>query len=145
MAALVVAASGFLAPTTEDEAAFGLFAVLPTGGEFVPLTITNDVSVEEGEEGLPGKFVLYDNYPNPFNPTTTLRFDLPEAASVTVQVFDMLGRQVMTIPAETRAAGQAQRIQLDASSLASGIYLYQVQAQADSRTYVSAGQMVLIK
>ena len=143
--ALVVAASGFLAPATMDDPAFGLYAVLASGGAFVELPVTSGVANEDLDASVPGEFVLYENYPNPFNPTTTLLFDLPEAASVTVQVFDMLGRQVMSIPAESRAAGASQRIQLDASSLASGLYLYQVSAQATANNYISTGRMILIK
>lgn len=142
--AIVVVASGFLAPEM-DEPAFGLYAILSSGGGFVPLTVISDVANEDLDAQIPGNFVLYENYPNPFNPTTTLLFDLPAAASVTVQVFDLLGRQVMTLPAENRAAGTAQRIQLDAASLASGIYLYQVSAQAENATFVSTGRMVLLK
>lgn len=142
--ALVVLASGFLAPADGD-AAFGLFAALAAGGEFVPLTIVSGVANEDVDPSVPGEFVLYENYPNPFNPTTTLLFDLPSAASVSVQVFDMLGRQVMVIPAENRAAGTTQRIQLDASSLASGIYLYQVNAQAENANFISTGRMILLK
>lgn len=141
---LVVLASGFLAPAM-DEAAFGLFAVLPAGGAFVELPVVSGVANEDLNTDLPGSFTLYENYPNPFNPTTTLLFDLPEAAVVTVQVYDMLGKQVMTIPAESRAAGSAQTIQVDAASLASGMYLYQVQAQGDRANYISTGRMILIK
>ncbi len=141
---LVVLASGFLAPAM-DAPAFGLFAVLPAGGAFVELPVVSGVANEDLDASVPGDFQLYENYPNPFNPTTTLLFDLPEAAVVSVQVFDMLGKQVMAIPAEARAAGSAQRIQVDAASLASGMYLYQVRAQGDRANYISTGRMILIK
>lgn len=142
--ALAVVASGFLSPEM-DAPAFGLFVVLPEGGAFVPLSVVSGVSNETAGSDLPGEFTLYENYPNPFNPTTTLQFDLPAAASVTVEVFDMLGRKVMALPAENRAAGAAQRLQLDASSLASGIYIYQVQARAENANFVSTGRMILLK
>ena len=143
-ASVTVLASGFLAPGMDDPA-FGLFAVLAAGGEFVPLTILSDVANEDGLDEVPGEFILHGNYPNPFNPSTTIRFDLPQAANVSVNVYDMLGRQVMSLPAENRAAGTAQSFQLDASSLASGLYIYQINAQAENVSFVSTGQMVLIK
>jgi len=48
----------------------------------------------EGAPGLPAEFALHPNYPNPFNPTTTLRYDLPERAEVTLTVYDIIGREV---------------------------------------------------
>ena len=142
---VTVVASGFLAPASEDEAAFGLYAILAAGGEFVPLTIVSDVATEDILDEVPGEFKLHGNYPNPFNPSTTITFDLPAASLVSVDVYDMLGRKVMSLPAETRGSGTSQNIQLDASSLSSGMYLYQVTAEAESATFVSTGRMILIK
>ena len=143
--ALLVVASGFLAPATMDDPGFGLYAVLATGGDFVPLTVVSGVANEDPTREVPGEFILRGNYPNPFNPTTSIQFDLPVAASVSIDVFDMLGRSVMNLPAENRAAGTAQSIQLDASSLASGLYLYQVRVQAENANFVSTGRMILMK
>ena len=141
---VTVVASGFLTPEM-DAAAFGLYAVLASGDEFVPLTVLSDVSNEDFIDELPGEFTLHGNYPNPFNPTTTITFDLPVAAQVNIDVFDMLGRKVMSLPAETMASGAAKTVQLDATSLSSGIYLYQVRAQGESANFVSTGRMILLK
>lgn len=108
------------------------------------LSNTVRVSNEEGV-GLPEHFSLQGNYPNPFNPTTTIQFDLPEAAQVRVDVVDMLGRQVMTVPEQAMTAGANQRIALDASDLASGIYLYRVVARGVSQTHIQTATMTLIK
>ena len=143
--AVTVVASGFLAPATDDDPAFGLFAVLSAGGEFVPLTVVSGVANDDFGDELPGEFILHGNYPNPFNPSTTVQFDLPVAASVSVNIFDMLGRQVMSLPAQNLAAGVTQKIQIDASSLASGLYVYQVTAKTESATLVKTGRMTLIK
>jgi len=99
---------------------------------------------ESGAE-LPTEFALKGNYPNPFNPTTTISFDLPESADVTVQVLDLLGREVMAIPSQTMTAGAGQTIQIDASSLSSGIYLYRVIARAAGTTHMQVKTMTLLK
>ncbi len=94
---------------------------------------------------LPESFDLAGNFPNPFNPSTTIVFDLPEQAEIRVSVYDMLGREVMALDAVNLAAGNARQVQMDASSLASGTYLYQVQAIMASGTEISTGRMTLLK
>ena len=103
------------------------------------------VSIDEESSETPSGFKLSGNYPNPFNPSTTVQFDLPAAAEVSIAVFDLLGREVMAIPAQAMAAGTSRAILLDASSLASGMYLYQVRAEMATRTLVETGRMVLLK
>ncbi len=77
---------------------------------------------EQQEELLPQKISVNPNYPNPFNPSTTLRFSLPEQAEVHVQVYNILGQQVSTlINNETRQAG-VHTITFDGSRRASGLY-----------------------
>ncbi len=94
---------------------------------------------------LPSRLQLHGNYPNPFNPSTTIRFDLAVASEVSVEVFDLLGRRVLAVPAKAMTAGQEQTIQIDAFGLASGVYLYQVMAKSAGRTDVRMGHMVLLK
>jgi hypothetical protein len=103
-------------------------------------------SIDEVEIAeLPDAFTLDGNYPNPFNPCTTIQFSLPESADVEIQVFDMLGRRVMAIPAQTIQAGSNRSVQLNAGQLASGSYLYRVIARMDSKTQVEQGRMMLLK
>jgi len=99
---------------------------------------------ELGSE-LPTEFALKGNYPNPFNPSTNIRFDLPETADVSVIVVDLLGRQVLSVPPETFEAGAGKTILLDASALSSGIYMYQVRSRTQSGMDVMSGTMTLIK
>ena len=94
---------------------------------------------------LPETFVLQGNYPNPFNPSTTIQFSLPETADVEIQIFDMLGRRAMVIPSQSIEAGANRSIQLNASALASGSYFYRVIARMDSKTLVESGRMMLVK
>ena len=99
----------------------------------------------EDEEVIPASFVLKGNYPNPFNPSTNIQFDLKEAASVEVSVMDMLGRELMSVPARNFAAGSNQSIAVNASSLTSGIYIYRVIANSATELRVATGTMTLLK
>jgi hypothetical protein len=76
---------------------------------------------------VPDEFALHGNYPNPFNPTTTIAFDLPEAVNVNLTVFDVLGRKVVTLVNGESRAGR-HKVSFDATFLASGFYLYRLQA-----------------
>ncbi|NNE70354.1 MAG: T9SS type A sorting domain-containing protein, partial [Rhodothermales bacterium] len=90
---------------------------------------------------VPLQFTLKGNYPNPFNPSTTLRFDLPASASVTLEVYDLLGRRLTRIDAGEYPAGAGQALDFDGSALGSGIYLYRVTAGENHGT----GQFVVLK
>lgn len=82
---------------------------------------------------LPKKYVLNQNYPNPFNPTTRFEYALPEDAHVTLKIYDVLGREVATVVDEYQEAGY-RSIDFDASSIASGIYFYKLEAGTFSET-----------
>jgi hypothetical protein len=70
---------------------------------------------------------LLDNYPNPFNPVTTIRFAIPQSEHVTLKVFDMLGREVATLVNEVRIAGTYNEL-FNASKVSSGVCLYKLTA-----------------
>ena len=89
----------------------------------VPVGIDEDETVSV----LPEKYALYQNYPNPFNPSTTIAFDLPESGAVKLTVYDVLGREVKTLLNGRRSAGRYE-VRFDASDLASGVYLYRLEA-----------------
>ena len=89
--------------------------------------------IHDNDRGFPMKYILKDNYPNPFNPTTTLHYDLPEDALVNITIYDMMGRQVKTLINQTKNAGYKSVI-WDATNdygkpVSAGIYLYQIQSK----------------
>jgi hypothetical protein len=104
----------------------------------------NFSSVATEDATLPTDFTLYSNYPNPFNPATTLRFALPAAATVAVTVLDALGRPVLSLPARPLAAG-AHEVPVNAATWASGLYLYRVTATFGTRAQTRTGVMTLLK
>lgn len=91
----------------------------------------NPVAVEEtGSLILPGEFLLYQNYPNPFNPTTQIRYSLSDETRVSLVIYDILGREIITLINEKQAAGY-KRIIWDGRDTAgkmvsAGCYLYQL-------------------
>ncbi len=120
------------------------FAYRPVIEVIVPSSSSGSVGIGE-EEALPRAFQLLGNYPNPFNPTTNVIFNLRENAMVTVDVFDLMGRNLLSVPAQFLLGGQDHQIQLDATGLTSGTYLYRVIAQMPARTEAQSGHMVLVK
>lgn len=76
---------------------------------------------------LPEAFTLHPNYPNPFNPSTTVAFSLPEAARVTLSVYNIAGEHVQTLTWGQLGAG-THRLAWNASGLSSGVYLIRLQA-----------------
>jgi hypothetical protein len=91
----------------------------------------NTQSAPEG--GTPSRFFLGQNYPNPFNPSTAITFQLPERGTVSLKVFDTVGRDVATLVSGTMQAGE-HTARFDAKDLASGIYFYRLTAGDGSRT-----------
>ena len=74
---------------------------------------------------LPNYYSLSQNYPNPFNPSTVIKFTLPEAQNVKLTVFDVLGREVISLVNEHRNPG-VYEVNFDASELSSGVYFYRL-------------------
>ena len=80
------------------------------------------------------------NYPNPFNPTTTINYQLPENGFVTLRVYDLLGKEVATLVNENKSAGYY-KVNFDASKLTSGVYIYTINAG----NYIQSRKMLLTK
>jgi hypothetical protein len=122
----------------------GLIVVYSTGGANKYMMDTapsiEKVIDEEAETVIPTEYTLYNAYPNPFNPSTTIRFDLPEATKVRLAVYDMLGREVAVLADGERPAGQYS-VRFDAGKLSSGTYIYRLQ----TGTYVQTRKLMLVK
>ncbi|NWG27279.1 MAG: T9SS type A sorting domain-containing protein [Ignavibacteriaceae bacterium] len=88
----------------------------------------------------PKEFKLEQNFPNPFNPTTTIQYQLPQEAKVTLKVYDILGSEVATLVNEEQETGYKE-VQFNGSNIASGMYVYRLTAGE----YVSVKKMVLVK
>jgi len=94
---------------------------------------------------LPKIFALHKNYPNPFNPITTIKYDLPKEAHVKIMIFDVMGREVRTL-VNTRQQAGYQVIQWNAQDnggrqVSSGYYIYVMQADKFHKTE----KMILLK
>ncbi len=90
-------------------------------------------SVEQIPSSVPKEFRLQQNYPNPFNPTTTIEFALPKKSTVTLQLFDILGREIATLVDAELESG-VHKINFDGKDLASGIYFYRIHAEGFLKT-----------
>jgi hypothetical protein len=88
----------------------------------------------------PTEYALMQNYPNPFNPTTIIRYQLPTASVVQLEVFDVLGKKVASLVNSKQAAGDYS-VLFDASNLSSGVYFYRLQAG----NFVQTKKMLFIK
>ena len=88
----------------------------------------------------PKEFELEQNFPNPFNPTTKIQYQLPQDAKVTLKVYDILGSEVATLINEEQEAGYKE-VQFTGSNIASGMYVYRLQAG----NYISTKKMMLVK
>ena len=93
-----------------------------------------------GQTPVPDDYSLNQNYPNPFNPMTEIKYGLPEDCWVTLEIYDILGRRVTSLVNQRQTAGY-KSVRWDASSIASGIYFYRLQAG----DFVQARKMILIR
>ncbi len=89
---------------------------------------------------IPTIFALYQNYPNPLNPSTTISFSIPNEELVSLQVFNSLGEEVAELLYETKPAGNYS-VSFDASELTSGVYFYKISAG----DFIETKKMILMK
>ena len=109
------------------------------------ITSDNIVDVESNSSNTPGQYYLGNNYPNPFNPSTTIEFGLPEQSRVTLSVFNILGQKVFELRDRSLAAGEHSTI-FNAAQLSSGVYFYSIHATGVSgRNFVEFKKMSLLK
>lgn len=119
--------SGIIAVSSIE---YGLFVLAPS--------LSTGVSAESEE--LPAEAALLGNYPNPFNPETTIRYALPEGAHVRLAVYDLLGQEIATLVDGVQAAGE-HAARFDGEDLPSGSYVYRLQVGEE----VASRTMTLVK
>lgn len=109
----------------------------------------NILSVESDKSAMPDRFSLLQNFPNPFNPSTTISYQVPKASHVTLKVYDVLGREVATLVDKYKPTGSYSTLFVLSSSFASGVYFYQLKAGNPSagsgQGYVETKKMIVIK
>ncbi len=110
------------------------------GGLPAEVTVMLPGIVSSESEELPAEVTLSANYPNPFNPETTIRYALPQAGQVRLAVYDLLGHEVAILVEGSKPAGD-HTVRFGAGNLSSGLYVYRLQAQ--DKTIVRT--MMLVK
>lgn len=111
-------------------------------GHGTPGASNSVVTTTEENEGtaVPREFSLFQNYPNPFNPTTQINYSVPRRSYITLKVYNLLGQEVATLFEGLQQAGNYKAI-LDGGNLASGTYLYRLNAG----TFVETRKLVLLR
>ncbi|HQT92756.1 MAG TPA: T9SS type A sorting domain-containing protein, partial [Candidatus Kryptobacter bacterium] len=104
-------------------------AVLTGGYELIPVDSAKIivVSVQDRKNGIPREFYMSPNYPNPFNPSTTIEFGLPREAQVQIVVYNVIGQRVAVLVDRSMKAGNYKMV-FEAGRLASGVYFYVMRA-----------------
>ena len=92
------------------------------------------------EPGVPTEYALRQNFPNPFNPTTTIKYQIPKESFVSIKLYDITGQEILSLVNEVQSTGY-KHLQFDASELPSGIYMYRMTAGK----YSEMRKMVLLK
>jgi hypothetical protein len=98
------------------------------------------VGIQPMNTNVPASYNLYQNFPNPFNPATSIKFDIAKSGNVKLIIFDLLGREVSTLVNENLNPGTYQ-VSFDGSNFSSGVYFYQLQGEG----YLNTMKMIMIK
>jgi len=116
---------------------------LQSAGAFIISFVRSTIGIQTISTEIPGKFALYNNYPNPFNPVTKIRFDIPNMTGnniVKMTVYDILGKETAVLVNQNLKAGKYEA-DWDASNLPSGIYFYRITAGE----FTDTRKMILVK
>ncbi|MBK9097159.1 MAG: T9SS type A sorting domain-containing protein [bacterium] len=117
------------------------FDFASNSGDFMITRLTqNPTGINDYNNIQPNNFVLYQNFPNPFNPSTVISYQLPVSSNVTLKVYGILGNEVATLVNDFLPSGSYET-EFSGVGLTSGIYFYQVQAS----NFVETKKMILIK
>ncbi|MBS1551456.1 MAG: T9SS type A sorting domain-containing protein [Bacteroidetes bacterium] len=108
-------------------------------GNFAYFNLSNEVNI-----GVPDKYDLSQNYPNPYNPSTKINYALPFDGKVSIKLFDISGKEVSTLVNEFKTAGYY-TISFNASSLSSGVYFYRISAEGNGSSFIATKKMMVVK
>jgi hypothetical protein len=108
-------------------------------GNFEYFSLESDVSINP-----PGNFKMSQNYPNPSNPKSKINFEMPVNGKVTIKVYDITGREVITLLDETREADYY-TVEFDGTNLASGAYFYRIISEGEGKSFTKTLKMILVK
>lgn len=111
-----------------------------SSSDYATLSYSVTTGIEPVSGEIPDTYRLYDNYPNPFNPVTTIKFDVPVQSFTSLVIYDVTGKTVRTLVNQDLSAGRY-NYSFDASGLASGVYLYKIIAG----DFNNVRKMVLVK
>lgn len=111
-----------------------------TSNQFVVTIRRNTIGINQISSTVPEKFSLYNNYPNPFNPVTVIKFDIVKSQNVKLRVFNMLGEEITVLVDQNLTPG-SYSVDFNAGSYSSGMYFYRLETQGFSDTK----RMVLVK
>lgn len=115
-----------------------------TDSVFRSLTIPS-TDVNEDDQKIPQNFAMLQNYPNPFNPFTTISYSLPDKGRVSLKVYDLLGREIMTLVDEETSAGNY-TTEFNSSGYASGLYFARLIIETEkNKSYTNTIKMMLSK
>jgi hypothetical protein len=127
-----------------------VYALTPFGGNLFAGTDGSGIwrrplsdmvaSVERLSADVPEQFIVYQNFPNPFNPSTTIRYGLPNRSHVSLTVYNTLGQSVSTLMNGEQESGYHE-VQFNATNLSSGVYFYRMQAGS----YVETRKLLLVR
>lgn len=101
---------------------------------------TGVIGLNTSSQELPKEFELFQNHPNPFNPTTKINFEIPKQAFVVLKIYDITGREIKRLLNESKTPGQYS-VTFDGSGLASGVYFYRLEAG----DFIQTKRMLLVK
>ncbi len=119
---------------------------LSLGGESVLNEAPAEQLASADVSAIPAEFAVSGNYPNPFGRRTEIALNLPKKATVSLVVYDVLGRQVMRVEGREMAAGTGRTLRVNGAQLPSGTYLYRITAEMEGeKPQVATGRMVLVK
>ena len=119
--------------------------------EMVQVLVGTDptLAVDKHESSAPRKIILYQNYPNPFNPETQIKYELPSTSKIKLDIFDSLGKNIITLVNQIQAAGtytvQWSSRDRKGNRVPSGVYFYRIQTETGIYTFTNTKKMLLLE